>query len=103
MSSLQRDECDGAIAARRRVPGGGFADETRHDECVPLSPVGGMPVTPVGAASYTPPPNTPLGGKHGALSNYLDFVDSPDSSHIGDRGAIGIDATHATKPVYLDG
>jgi hypothetical protein len=101
LSSLQRDECDGAIAARRRVPGGGYADKTRDDECVPLSPVGGMPVTPVGAALYTPPPNTPLGGKHGALSNYLDFVDSPD--HIGDRGAIGIDAIHATKPVYLDG
>ena len=34
-----------------------------QDECVPLSPVGGMPTTPVRAARCTPPPNTPLGEK----------------------------------------
>ena len=31
-----------------------------QDECVPLSPVGGMPATPVGAARCKPPPNSPL-------------------------------------------
>ena len=34
-----------------------------QDECVPLSPVGGMPTTPVGAARCRAPPNSPLGEK----------------------------------------
>ena len=54
-----------------------------QDECVPLSPVDGMPATPVGAARCTPPPNSaasPFGEKWLGVE-----VDSPSSSNGGGK------------------
>jgi hypothetical protein len=54
-----------------------------QDECVPLSPVGGMPATPVGAVRCTPPPNSaalPFGEKWLGVED-----DSPSSSNGGGK------------------
>lgn len=55
-----------------RSPPTSAGDEFKTEHCAPLSPIGGMAVSPVGGSRYTPPPNTPLRDDG--------FCDSPDQS-----------------------